>query len=198
MSWLAIIITFALVDNVILSRLLGICPSVCAPGSIRSALRTGLPIGILMALSALAGWAIDTLVLVPLGLTFLRTPAFLFAVAGLALLMDRIAWGIAAHHPGLDPLVPVPEAAVNCATLGAVLIITRGGYSALESLVAGIATGLGYFIVNAMMGAIKERLEIEQVPRPFRGLPLQLISAGLIAYAFMAFDKAFLARVLGG
>jgi len=197
MSWVGIIIMFALVDNVILSRLLGICPSVCGRGGMRAAVGTGLSMGVLMAASSLAGWALDSLVLVPLGFTFLRTPAFLLAVAGLAsgqhLATRNVPW-----LRNLDAGASLPEVAVNCATLGIVLIVTRSGYTAWECLVAGAAAGLGYFIVTALMTAIKERLEIEQAPRALRGLPLQLISAGLLAYAFMAFDHAFLARVLGG
>jgi Na+-translocating ferredoxin:NAD+ oxidoreductase subunit A len=92
----------------------------------------------------------------------------------------------------------LPGATINCATLGVVLITTRGGYTALESIVAGCAAGLGYLLVTILMTAIRERLEIEEVPRALRGLPLHLISAGLLAYAFMAFDRAFLARLLGG
>jgi len=94
--------------------------------------------------------------------------------------------------------VSIPEIAVNTAALGLVLITTQGEYTALESLVAGLAAGAGYFFVTAMMMAISERLEVEPVPRALKGFPLQLITAGLIAYAFMAFDRAFLARVLGG
>jgi electron transport complex protein RnfA len=197
MSWVGIIITFALVDNVILSRLLGVCPAVCAKGSMRVAVGLGISTGILMTGSALAGWVLDTLVLVPLGFTFLRTPAFVLAVAGLA-------WGLHAAARRLprqwafEGVISIPEVTVNCATLGIVLIATRSGYTVLECLVAGCAAGLGYSIVTLLMAAIRERLEIEQAPRALRGLPVHLISAGLLAYAFMAFDRAFLARVLGG
>ncbi|MGA2974870.1 MAG: Rnf-Nqr domain containing protein [Spirochaetia bacterium] len=195
MSWGGIIITFALVDNVILSRLLGVRHSVCMPGSMRAAVGTGISTALLMAVSAVVGWALGTLALVPLGFSFLQTPAFVLAVAGLALLLRQAA---ARVSPAFVKDVSFPEVAVNCATLGVVLITTRGGYTAGESLVAGSAAGLGYFLVTVMMTAIRERLEVEQVPRALRGLPLHLISAGLLAYAFMAFDRAFLARVLGG
>jgi Na+-translocating ferredoxin:NAD+ oxidoreductase subunit A len=92
----------------------------------------------------------------------------------------------------------LPGVAINCATLGVVLIVTRGDFTAMQSLVAGLAAGLGFLVVLALMTAIRERLEIERVPRALRGLPLSLISAGLLAYAFMAFDRAFLVRILGG
>ena len=152
---------------------------------------------VLMATSAAAGWALDSLLLVPSGFTILRTPVFLFTVvalsAGIRALCGRLL-------PSLLPStgVSIPEIGINTAGLGLVLIVTRGEYSALESVVAGLAAGAGYFTVTAMMTAIRERLDVEPVPGALKGFPLQLITAGLMAYAFMAFDRAFLARVLGG
>jgi len=196
-SWVGIILIFALVDNVILSRLLGIYPRVGGAGKMRAALSIGVSTAVLMGISALAGWAIDALVLDPLQLGFLRTPAFVLSVAGLAFFLEAMA-------ARLSPVLvrgsgfSLPGVAINCATLGIVLITTRGGYTAAESLIAGLAAGLGFMLVRVLMGAISERLEIERIPRALRGFPLELISAGLMAYAFMAFDRAFLARILGG
>jgi Na+-translocating ferredoxin:NAD+ oxidoreductase subunit A len=197
MSWLSIIFTFALVDNVILSRLLGISPAVSAPGGMRSAARVGGFMAVLMAACGLGGWVLDSQLLVPLGFTLLRTPVFVFLVAGLALALRAVGQRLL---PALvrDVRVSFPSIGINVAVLGLVLITTRGEYTAAQSLVAGLAAGAGYFLVTALMMAIRERLEIEPAPRALRGFPLQLITAGLMAYAFMAFDRAFLARVLGG
>ena len=197
MSWVGLILVFSLVDNVILSRLLGISPREGRAGNVRATLWLGVSTAVLMGVSALAGWAIDTLVLEPLGLGFLRTPAFVMAVAGLAFLLEAVTARRAALVVRVSGF-SLPGVAVNCATLGIVLITTRGGYSAAESLIAGLAAGLGFMLVRALMTAISERLEIERTPRSLRGFPLELISAGLMAYAFMAFDRAFLARILGG
>jgi electron transport complex protein RnfA len=196
MSWAAIIITFALVDNVILSRLLGVCPASGAPSGMKAAAGMGAFIAALMAGSAVGAWALDSQVLVPAGFTLLRTPVFVFLVAGLA----------AAEHALCMRFMPrllagtgisIPEIGLNTAALGLVLITVHGEYSAFESLVAGLAAGAGYFLVTAMMGAIRERLDLEPVPAAVKGFPLQLITAGLMAYAFMAFDRAFLACILG-
>jgi electron transport complex protein RnfA len=197
MSWMGIILMFALFDNVLLSRLLGVSPQEKEANLMPSPWRVGVSTAVLMGLSALAGWAIDTLLLSPMGLGFLRTPAFVLSVAGLGFVLEAAASRI---WPGFVRMqgFTLPGIAVSCATLGVVLITTRGSYSAGESLVAGIAAGLGFMLVQALMGAIGERLAIEKVPRALRGFPLQLISAGLMAYAFMAFDRAFLAHILGG
>jgi len=197
MSWVGLILVFSLVDNVILSRLLGISPRAAGEKNARAALWLGVSTAVLMGVSALAGWAIDTMVLEPLRLGFLRTPAFVLSVAGLAYLLEVMAVRI-------SPLLvrtsgfSLSGVALNCATLGIVLLTTRGSYTAAESLIAGLAAGSGFMLVRALMTAISERLEIERIPRAFRGFPLELISAGLMAYAFMAFDRAFLARMLGG
>ena len=197
MSWLSIIFTFALVDNVILSRLLGISPATSAPGGMRTAARVGGFMAVLMAACGFGGWVIDSLVLVPLGFTLLRTPVFVFLVAGLAFALRAVGQRLL-PAVARDVRVSFPSIGINVAALGLVLITTRGEYGAVQSLVAGLAAGAGYFLVTALMMAVRERLEIEPVPRALRGFPLQLITAGLMAYAFMAFDRAFLARVLGG
>jgi Na+-translocating ferredoxin:NAD+ oxidoreductase subunit A len=196
MSWVGIIVTFALIDNVILSRLLGVCPCVGAPGNMRASVRLGISTGALMSLSALAAWVLNA-ALRPLGLEFLQTPVFTLSVAGLAFLMETAAaryWPDLMHGVGFS----LPEIMINSAALGVVLITIRGGYSPLEALVAGVSAGLGFLLVSALLTAIRERLEVEEVPVSLRGLPLHLISAGLLAFAFMAFDRGFLARLLGG
>jgi electron transport complex protein RnfA len=195
MSWASIVFTFALVDNVVLSRLLGLPPAGPAPTG-GSPVWLGGAMAILMSVSAAAAWVLDSLVLVPLGFMMLRTPVVVFLVAGLGLGFQALAGRflpLALQRSG----VSIARVGVNCVALGLVLVTTRAGYGPLQSFLAGIAAGAGYLLATAMMGAIRERLEIEPVPPALRGLPLQLITAGLMAYAFMAFDRGFLARLLG-
>ena len=220
MSWAAIVFTFALVDNVVLSRLLGLpaagqtdprsagADSDTAAGSLPTGGEQGAPVvpapawwlgacmTVLMSISALGAWLVNAWVLVPMGFTLLRTPVMVFLVAGLALAVQALALRALPSMAGRTG-VSVPRLGVNCVALGLVLVTTRAEYGPLQSLLAGASAGAGYLLVTAMMGAIRERLEIEQVPPALRGLPLQLITAGLMAYAFMAFDRAFLARLLG-
>jgi len=210
MSWAGIVFTFALVDNVVLSRLLGLpaneasasSHSEGAEGSAASTVQTpsiwwlGISITVLMTASAVCGWALNALVLVPMGFTLLRTPVMVFLVAGLALGFQGMARRIV---PGVleESGVSLARIGVNCVVLGLVLVTTRSEYGLLQSLFAGVGAGAGYLLATALMDAIRDRLEIEPVPASVRGLPLQLITAGLMAYAFMAFDRAFLARLLG-
>jgi len=196
MSWLGIIVTFALVDNVVLARLLGLCPCAGAPRTFRVILGVGICTTVLMAMSSLAAWALETLFLDPRDLGFLRIPCFVLALALLALLLESMALRIS---PALLRAAgfSVRGVAVNCATLGVVLLVTLERLSALESLLAGLSAGCGFLLALTLMSAIRERLDAERVPRSLRGLPLSLVSAGLVALAFSAFDRVFLANLLG-
>ncbi len=197
MSVLGIILTFTLVDNIVLSRLLGICPCIGAPGGMRATAVSAAATALLMSLSSLAGWALQTALLGPLGLGFLATPVFVLSLAGVTGLLELLARRAAPHLLRASG-VSLAGVAFNCAALGVVLIAARGGFSALESLVAGLASGIGFFIALTLLAAIREKLDVERVPEWLRGFPLHLISAGLLAYAFLAFDKAFLAHLLRG
>ena len=197
MSWLSIIVLFVLVDNVVLSRLLGVCPSPAEPARMRTAVGIGITTTLLMCGAALASWALNGLVFLPLGLAFLRTPAYVLTVAGLALVLDALSARLLpslARNAGFS----VTGTAISSAALGVILIVTHAGWTALQCVVGGAAAGLGYMLILSLMSSLQERLDIEQAPEALRGLPLHLISAGLLAYAFMAFDKAFLSRLLGG
>jgi Na+-translocating ferredoxin:NAD+ oxidoreductase subunit A len=196
MSWLSIIVLFVLVDNVFLSRLLGVCPSPGAPARMRTAVGIGITTTILMSCAALAAWALNSAILGPLGAGFLRTPMYVLSVAGLAFALDAFSSRFLpslARSAGFS----VTGTAIGTAALGVILIVTHDGWTAPQCLLAGAAAGLGYTLVLSLMSSIQERLEIEQAPEALRGLPLHLISAGLVAYAFMAFDRAFLSRLLG-
>ena len=91
----------------------------------------------------------------------------------------------------------LPLITTNCAVLGIALIAVRSNYNALESFVAGIAAGLGFLLAIVLMSAIREKLDSEWVPKPLRGTPIAFITGGLMALAFMAFDKALLNNLIG-
>jgi electron transport complex protein RnfA len=131
-----------------------------------------------------------------MGIAFLRVPTFVLAVAGLACFLEAMAMRIS---PALLRVagISLRGVAVNCATVGVALIVSRSELTGTGSLVAGLSAGCGFLLVLAMMSAIRERLETERVPRFLRGLPLSLVSAGLLAIAFAAFDRTFLANLLG-
>lgn len=200
MSWFGLILTFALIDNVVLVQMLGVCPCIGAPRRMGTAVGIGIATAVMMSLASLAAWAIRTQVLAPLGLESLLLVAYVLALAGLAIMFEAVAGRFA---PGLLRAAGFSASgvAVNCAVLGVVLLGARGGampgggLGPLQSLLAGLSAGCGMLLVLVLLSAIRARLDVERVPRALRGLPLSLISAGLLALAFMAFDRALLARL---
>ncbi len=196
MSYVGIILTLVFVNNVVLSQLLGLCPLVSASRRVESAAILGFAVTFVSSLAALATWAVERLVLLPLDIGYFRIVAFVLTTVGLVRLLDflvlRTSSSLRASLQVYLPLL-VP----NCAVLGITLIAERSGYGALESFVAGAAAGAGFLVSILLLASIREKLESEWVPRPLRGLPIALISAGLIALAFLAFDKALVKNLIG-
>ena len=201
MTWIGLVLTFALAQNVVLVQLLGICPCVGAPRRMSMAVGVGLATMVMMSLLSLAAWAIQTQVLVPLGAQRLQILALVAAAAALGLLFETAASRVAPillRAAGFS----LRGITVNCAVLGTAILVSmrsrspEAGFGPLESLVAGFAAGCGVLLVLVLMSAIREKLDIERVPAALRGLPIALVSAGLLALAFLAFDSALLARLL--
>lgn len=210
MTWIGLVLSFSLVENVVLVQLLGICPCAGAPRRTGTALGIGIASAVMMGLASLAAWAVRTLVLAPLGLEALEALAYAACVALVALLVE---WAAGRAAPGLARAsgFSVRGAAVNCAVLGTALLVSRRavpltaagalagpGFGPLESLVAGLAAGCGMLVVMVLLSAIRGRLDTERVPAALRGLPIALVSAGLLALAFLAFDSALVSRLLPG
>jgi Na+-translocating ferredoxin:NAD+ oxidoreductase subunit A len=196
MSYIGIIITFILINNFVLSQFLGLCPFIGVSKNVESAVGMGFAVTFVMALASLATWAIQHGVLIPLGLEYLQTITFILVIAALVQLVEMIIQKISAPlYKALG--IYLPLITTNCAVLGIALIAVRSNYGALESFVAGFAAGVGFLLAIVLMSTIRERLESEWVPKPFRGVPIAFISGGLMALAFMAFDKALLRNLIG-
>jgi electron transport complex protein RnfA len=196
MSYVGIIITFVFVSNFILSQFLGLCPFIGVSRRMDSALGMGFAVIFVMSLASLATWAVFRLILVPLRLEYLQTIAFILIIAALVQFVEMVIQKIS---PPLYKALGIylPLITTNCAVLGIALIAVRSNYNALESVVAGISAGLGFLLAIVLMSSIRERLDMEWVPKPFRGIPIAFVTAGLMALGFMAFDKALLKNLIG-
>lgn len=196
MSTLGIAITLALIDNVVLHQFLGLCAFIGVSRRLESAVGLGCAVVFATSTASVATWAIGRLILVPLGIEFLRTVTFVLVIVGLVglaeLAIRRVSPGL---HRGLGIYLPLLSA--NCAVLGVALIAARARYGALESLAAGLAAGGGFLLAVVLMASLREKLDAEEVPKPFQGAPVALITAGLMALAFMAFDRAMLRGLPG-
>ncbi|MDR1931411.1 MAG: electron transport complex subunit RsxA [Spirochaetales bacterium] len=196
MSYIGIIVSFVFAGNIILSQLLVGKAFIDMTRNMKSAFSFGLVLSCVAALSCLATWILYRGILEPFGLGYLQTLTFILVITGLTLILEfffeKLPAALRRRASSLLPLV-----STNCAVLGLCLISVRSGYSALESLTAGAAAGVGYFLTLFLLSTMREAMKKEWIPRPFRGVPITLISAGLMALAFMAFDEALLKNLLG-
>lgn len=196
MSYVGILITYIFVSNFILTQFLGLCPFIGVSKNMESAMGMGFAVTFVMTLAALATWAIQNFILLPLNIEFLQTITFILVIASLVQLVEMIMQKISPPlYKALGLFLPLIT--TNCAVMGIALIAVRSGYNALESFVAGFAAGLGFLLAIVLMSSIREKLEQEWVPRPLRGVPIALITGGLMALAFMAFDMALLNNLVG-
>jgi len=196
MSYLGIIITFVFINNFILTQFLGLCPFIGVSKNLESAVGMGFAVTFVMTLASFATWAIYHLILIPLNIEFLQTITFILVIASLVQFVEMVIQKIS---PPLYKALGIflPLITTNCAVMGIALIAVQNKYNALESFVAGIAAGLGFLLAIVLMSTIREKLDNEWIPKPFRGVPIAFITGGLMALAFMAFDKALLNNLLG-
>jgi electron transport complex protein RnfA len=196
MTYIAIVITFVFINNFILTQFLGLCPFIGVSKNTESAVGMGFAVTFVMAIASVVTWLVYYYLLIPLGLTYLQTITFILVIASLVQLVEMIVQKIS---PPLYKALGIflPLITTNCAVLGIALINITNSYGLIESFVAGISAGLGFLLAIVMMSNIREKLDLEPVPKPLRGVPVAFISGGLMALAFMAFDKALLTNLLG-
>ena len=196
MSYIGILITYIFINNFILTQFLGLCPFIGVSKNIESAVGMGFAVTFVTSIASLATWAIQRFILVPLGITFLQTISFILVVAALVQLVEMVIQKIS---PPLYKALGIylPLITTNCAVLGIALIAVRSSYNALESFTAGFSAGVGFLLAIILMSTIRERLDTEWIPKPLRGVPIAFITGGLMALAFVAFDKALLKNLIG-
>jgi len=184
---LAVALSAALVNNLVLERLIGICPSIGAPLRLRSAAGLGLGVVLAMTMASVASVAIDRYVLVPLDLVYLRTVTLVLLVVGSAMAAVRV---VGNTRPRLrDARGRSPAGLVgNCAVLGVALLAVEKQYGPVEALVYAVSAGLGLLTVMVVLAGLRGRIEMGSVPESLKGLPIVLITGGLMALAFLGFS----------
>ncbi|MDE7159407.1 MAG: electron transport complex subunit RsxA [Muribaculaceae bacterium] len=187
MTYISIIITAIFINNIVLSQFLGICPFLGVSKKTSSALGMGAAVTFVITLATAVAWLLQTYVLDPLGLQFLQTIVFILVIAFLVQLLEIVIRKIA---PGLYQALGVflPLITTNCAVLGVAILVIQKEFNLLESVVYGLSTSIGFTLALWIFAGIREQLEITETPRALRGVPLALISAGLLAMAFMGFS----------
>ena len=183
---MGILIAALLSQNFILVKFYGICPFMGVSKKIDTALGMGVAVTFVMALASAACWAIN-LLLVALELEYMQTVAFILVIASLVQVVEMfLKKFVPALYKALGVFLPLIT--TNCAVLGVVLINVQQGYDLLLSTVNGTAGGLGFTLAIVLFASVRERVDKADPPECFKGFPIALITAGLLALAFMGFS----------
>ncbi len=187
-TYLTIIVGAVFVHNFVLNRFLGLCPFVGVSKDYSSSIGMGLAVLFVMTLAGTVTWFVYNGLLIPLGVPYLDNVCFILIIASLVQLVEMF---LQKNSPALYSALGIflPLITTNCAVLGVAFLNTRAkGYNLLETIVHSFFAAVGFMLALLLMAAVRERLELVNVPRPFRGAPITLIIAGLMALAFMGFS----------
>lgn len=184
---LMIAITCAFVNNVVLSQFMGLCPFLGVSKNIENAAGMGGAVVFVITLSSFITSIIYNCILLPMNITYLQTIVFILVIAALVQLVEMF---LKKQIPSLYKSLGVylPLITTNCAVLGVALTSVQNGYNILESVVAGFATAIGFTISIVIMAGIREKIEYNDIPAPFKNMPIVLITAALMSIAFFGFS----------
>lgn len=186
-SLIMIVITTALVNNVVLSQFLGICSFLGVSRQLKTSASLGGAVIFVITISSAVANLLYDLVLAPLNLTYLRTIVFILVIAALVQLVEMFLKK--KSHAVYQALgIYLPLITTNCAVLGVALTNVQDGYNLIESILAGFGTAVGFTIAIVLLAGIRERIDEEAIPAPLRGAPIVLLCAALMAIAFMGFS----------
>ena len=182
-----IIITTALVNNVVLSQFLGICSFLGVSKQIKTSASLGAAVTFVIGIASAVAYVLYNFVLVPFDLTYLQTIVFILVIAALVQLVEMF---LKKTSPALYQALGIflPLITTNCAVLGVALTNVQNQYSFIESVVSGVGTGLGYTLAIVLLASIRTRIDESVIPAPFRGMPIVLLSAAVMAIAFLGFS----------
>ncbi|MDX9782269.1 MAG: electron transport complex subunit RsxA [Bacteroidales bacterium] len=195
MEYILIIISAVFVNNILLSQFLGVCPFLGVSNKVSTAAGMAGAVTFVIAVATLVTYLLQYYVLVPLGIEFMQTVAFILVIAALVQMVEIILKKVS---PSLYQALGIflPLITTNCAVLGVAIIVVSkefafGGdphmLNLAQSVVYGIATALGFGLAMILFAGLREQLELANVPKPFKGMPIALITAGILALSFMGF-----------
>ena len=181
---LAITLGAILANNFIFSQFLGICPFLGVSKKVDTAVGMGIAVTFVMGLASAITWAVQRFVLDPFGLGYMQTVAFILVIASLVQFIEMfLQKAMPALYTALG--VYLPLITTNCAVLGVAILNINSNYNFIESVVYGITGGLGFLLAIVLFASIRERLVFADYPKAFEGFPIALVTAGLMALAFM-------------
>ena len=184
---LSITLGAILSNNFIFSQFLGICPFLGVSKKVDTASGMGIAVTFVMGLASAITWLVNKFILVPLDLSYMQTVAFILVIASLVQFIEMF---LQKSMPTLYTALGVylPLITTNCAVLGVALLNIQNNYNFIESVVYGVTGGLGFLLAIVLFASIRERLVFADYPKAFEGFPIALVTAGLMALAFMGFS----------
>lgn len=186
MEYIIMIISAVLVSNIVLANFLGICPFLGVSGKISTAAGMAGAVLFVMTVASIVTWMVQQYVLAPLSLGFLQTVAFILIIAFLVQVVEIILKKVS---PPLYQALGVflPLITTNCTILGVALLITQKEFNLIQATVYAIGNALGFALALIIFAGIREHLELMDVPKGMRGMPIALVVAGILSLAFMGF-----------
>ena len=182
-----LMVSATLVNNVVLARFLGLCSFMGVTTKVDTALGMGMATTFVITVSSMGDWALETFLLAPFDLRYLRTVTFILVIAAAVQFTEMV---IRKMSPALFRTLGIylPLITTNCAVLGVALLLVEGRYGFVESTLFAFASSVGYSLVMVVFAGLRERLALAEVPAIMAGPPIGFITAGLLALAFMGFS----------
>lgn len=186
-SIFTIALSAILINNFIFSQFLGCCPFLGCSSKVDTAIGMGLAVTFVMGLASAICYIVDIYILVPLGLQFLETLAFILIIAALVQFVEMfLKKSIPSLYSALG--IYLPLITTNCAVLGVVLLNVQYGFNFIQSTLYGVFGGIGFLVAIVLFASVRERIDHAEYPECFEGFPICLVSAALLALAFMGFS----------
>lgn len=187
MEIIKIVIVAIFVNNIVLSQFLGICPFLGVSNKVNTSLGMGAAVTFVMLIASIVAWLLQYGVLEPLNIGYMQTIVFILVIAALVQMVEIILKKVS---PSLYQALGVflPLITTNCAVLGVAITLVTKEYGLLESVVFSVSSAIGFTLALVLFAGLRERLELEDIPKAFKGVPIALVTAGILAMAFMGFS----------
>jgi electron transport complex protein RnfA len=186
-DYLLLIVSAILVSNIVLARYLGNCPFLGVSQKMDTAVGMGMAVIFVVTLAGMITWVVQYAILNPLGLEYLRTIAFILVIASLVQLVEMF---LQKSIPGLYRALGIflPLITTNCAVLGIAIINIQEEFDFMQTVVFSFASAVGFSLAMVLLASLRERFPTARIPGPFAGMPIAMITVGLLALAFLGFS----------
>ena len=187
MEYFVIIISAIFVNNILLSQFLGCCPFLGVSTKVSTSIGMGAAVTFVMTIASIAAYLLQYYVLIPLGIEYMQTIVFILVIATLVQMVEIILKKVSpALYQALGVFLPLIT--TNCAVLGVAVLLVQKEYNLGESVVYAVATAIGFTLAMVLFAGLRERLDIEKLPKAMKGIPIALVTASILAMAFMGFS----------